>query len=206
MSLVYAFVTSLIDQHCCSLLVDLPLGVFARLDRVLRSAARLVGRISKFSSVSAYMHDALHWLPISRRIYCIATWFCITFLVMLHYTSVTSVTQCLMLQHIRWFVLLLGWVSASTDSLGHHTAPCFFGCGPIHLELPPLELRSLLVAQPSKFYNSLSLVEAGLGVLLSSFLMGRYTSSQNEWMNEIQRWVSIEKILIEYIKQLILIS
>lgn len=34
--LVDAFFTSLIN-HCCFLLVDLPLGVIARLDRVLRS-------------------------------------------------------------------------------------------------------------------------------------------------------------------------
>src|SRR6218665_880281 len=40
----------------------------ARLDRVLRSAARLVGGLSKFSSITAYMRDVLHWLPISERI------------------------------------------------------------------------------------------------------------------------------------------
>src|SRR6218665_3613250 len=38
------------------------------LDRVLRSAARLVGGLSKFSSITAYMCDVLHWLPISARI------------------------------------------------------------------------------------------------------------------------------------------
>src|SRR6218665_3513028 len=43
-------------------------GTLARLDRVLRSAARLVGGLSKFSSITAYMRDVLHWLPISERI------------------------------------------------------------------------------------------------------------------------------------------
>ena len=38
------------------------------LDRVLRSAARLIGRIPKYASVSAYMRDVLHWLPASQRI------------------------------------------------------------------------------------------------------------------------------------------
>src|SRR6218665_2418474 len=36
---------------CCSLLSGLPLGTLARLDRVLRAAARLVGGLSKFSSI-----------------------------------------------------------------------------------------------------------------------------------------------------------
>ena len=56
------------DAICCSILVGLPLGVLGRLDRVLRSAARLIGRIPKFGSVSAYMRDVLHWLPVAQRI------------------------------------------------------------------------------------------------------------------------------------------
>src|SRR6218665_1966278 len=51
LTLVHAFVTSRIDC-CCSLLAGLPLGTLARLDRVLRSAARLVGGLSKFSSIT----------------------------------------------------------------------------------------------------------------------------------------------------------
>src|SRR6218665_3706708 len=46
LTLVHTFVTSRIDC-CCSLLAGLPLGTLARLDRVLRSAARLVGGLSK---------------------------------------------------------------------------------------------------------------------------------------------------------------
>ena len=66
-TLVHAFVTSRLD-FCCSILVGLPLALIARLDRVLRSAARLIGRIHKFASVSAYMHGTLHWLPVSQRV------------------------------------------------------------------------------------------------------------------------------------------
>ena len=40
--------------------------------RVLRSAARLSGRIPKFGHVSSYMLDVLHWLPLQQRIsFCI---------------------------------------------------------------------------------------------------------------------------------------
>ena len=64
--LVHAFVASRID-HSCSVLVGLPLGLIGRLDRVLRYAARLIGHIPNYSSVSAYMHDVLRWLPVSQR-------------------------------------------------------------------------------------------------------------------------------------------
>lgn len=66
-ALVHAFVTSRLD-HCSSILAGLPLAQTARLDRVLRCAARLIGRIPKYGSVSAYMRDTLHWLPIAQRI------------------------------------------------------------------------------------------------------------------------------------------
>ena len=38
------------------------------LDRVLQTAARLVGRIPRFDRVSGYMRDVLHWLPNPQRI------------------------------------------------------------------------------------------------------------------------------------------
>ena len=64
---MHALVTSRID-HSCSVLVGLSLGLIGRLDRVLRSAAHLIGRIPKYASVPAYMRDVLHWLPVSQRI------------------------------------------------------------------------------------------------------------------------------------------
>src|SRR6218665_867688 len=54
LTLVHAFVTSRIDC-CCSLLAGLPLGALARLDRVLRSAARLIGGLSQ-----VFFHHCLH--------------------------------------------------------------------------------------------------------------------------------------------------
>ena len=66
--MVHAFVTSRLD-HCCSVLVGLPLTMTARLDRVLRSGARLIGGIPKYASISGYMRDTLHWLPIRQRIF-----------------------------------------------------------------------------------------------------------------------------------------
>ena len=38
------------------------------LDHVLRSAARLIRRLSKFDHISAYMRDVPHWLPLRQRI------------------------------------------------------------------------------------------------------------------------------------------
>ena len=38
------------------------------LNRVLRSAARLIGHIPKFDHVSSYMLETLHWLPTRQRI------------------------------------------------------------------------------------------------------------------------------------------
>jgi len=64
---MHAFVTSSPD-HCSSILVGLPLALTARLDWVLRCAGRLIGRIPKYGSVSTYMRDTLHWLPIARHI------------------------------------------------------------------------------------------------------------------------------------------
>src|ERR1700733_2493429 len=50
------------------------------LDRIFRSAARLVGRIPRYGHVSKFMLDDLHWLPLQQRIQfrlsCIA-WRCV---------------------------------------------------------------------------------------------------------------------------------
>ena len=66
-TLVHAFVCSRLD-YCSSLYVGLPQVRLNSLVRVLRSAARLVGGISRFAHVSAFMRDDLHWLPLQQRI------------------------------------------------------------------------------------------------------------------------------------------
>jgi len=78
-TLVHAFVTSRLD-HCCSDFVGLPLTLTARLDRVLRSAARLIGGVRKYASVSGYMRDTLQWLPIRQCIFyrvAVLVWHCL---------------------------------------------------------------------------------------------------------------------------------
>ena len=66
-TLMHSFITVRLD-YCCSLYVGLPACRSGCLNRVLRSAARLCGRIPKFGHVSAYMLDVLHWLPLLQRI------------------------------------------------------------------------------------------------------------------------------------------
>src|SRR6218665_2992144 len=66
-TLVHSFVTSRLD-YCSSLYIGLRATRLNCLHRVLRSAARLIGRVSKFDHISAYMRNALHWLPLSHPI------------------------------------------------------------------------------------------------------------------------------------------
>src|SRR6218665_3091204 len=60
--LVHLFVVSCLD-YCGTLYHGLPLSRIGSLNRVLRTAARLVGRIPKYGHVSEYMQDELNWLP-----------------------------------------------------------------------------------------------------------------------------------------------
>ena len=64
---MHAFVTNRLD-YCCSLYAGLPACRLGCLDRVLRSAARLISGIPKFRLVSKYMLDVLHWLHAEQRI------------------------------------------------------------------------------------------------------------------------------------------
>src|SRR6218665_3914596 len=76
---VHAFVANRLE-YCSSLYAGLPACRLACLDRVLRSAARLIGGIPKFGHVSKYMLDVLYWLPAEQRIsYRIASivWRCL---------------------------------------------------------------------------------------------------------------------------------
>src|SRR6218665_652122 len=136
-------------------------GTVARLDRVLRLAARLVGGgLSKFcffTLIPAYMRDVLHWLPISQRI---------------QYRITAMVSHCVLrcapsyLCHLCCPVSVLAarrvLRSAARGELLVHRARLaimqrrtFSVVGPSAWNNLPFELRSLLVVHPSKFYISL---------------------------------------------------
>src|SRR6218665_447403 len=66
-TLVHAFVVSRLD-YCSVIYEGLPACRLKCLDRVLRTAAHLVGRIPRFGRVSGYMQDVLHWLLYPQRI------------------------------------------------------------------------------------------------------------------------------------------
>ena len=50
-----------------TLFVGLLDSQLVRLQRVLNAAARLLSRISMFDSITPYVRDTLHWLPIKER-------------------------------------------------------------------------------------------------------------------------------------------
>src|SRR6218665_2692524 len=123
--------TSPLD-HCCSVLVGLPLTVTARLDRV-RSAARLIGGVPKDASISGYMRDTLHWLPIRQRIF---------------YRVAVLVWHCLYLQELcRPVSTLVGHQALRSSSGGKLLVP--------RLNTSTMQRRAFSVVAPS-IWNSLS--------------------------------------------------
>src|SRR6218665_3470359 len=68
-TLVHSFVASRL-YYCSCLYTGLPATRLSCLDRVLRSAARLIGRIPvpKYDHISPYMRDISCWLPARQRI------------------------------------------------------------------------------------------------------------------------------------------
>ena len=64
--MVHAFVSSRID-YCNSVLIGLPKVRLSSVQSVL-NAARLIARLPRYSHISTYMTNDLHWLPLSARI------------------------------------------------------------------------------------------------------------------------------------------
>ena len=154
--LVHAFITSRID-HCCSLLVGLPLKVLGRLDRVLRSAARLIAHLPKFAPISAYMRDVLHWLPVAQRIsYRVAALVsrCIlgcapSYLCDLCH-PVSDVITCRVLRSVTRGDLLVPRARLATRQ-----RRAFSVVGSSTWNDLPFELRLQLLTNPTGFYKSL---------------------------------------------------
>ena len=67
-TIVHAFICSRLD-YCNSLLMGLPKQRLSPLQSVLNASARLIARLPRFSHISTYMLDVLHWLPITARIH-----------------------------------------------------------------------------------------------------------------------------------------
>ena len=67
-TIVHVFICSRLD-YCNSLLMGLPKQRLSPLQSVLNASARLIARLPRFSHISTYMLDVLHWLPITARIH-----------------------------------------------------------------------------------------------------------------------------------------
>ena len=66
-SIVHAFICSRID-YCNSLFVGLPKVRLSPLQSVINAAAGLIARLPRFSHISTFMFEQLHWLPLTARI------------------------------------------------------------------------------------------------------------------------------------------
>jgi len=54
--------------HCNSFLFGLPEVRLSPIQLVLNTAARLIARFPRYSHISTYIFDELHWLPFPARI------------------------------------------------------------------------------------------------------------------------------------------
>src|SRR6218665_4042500 len=76
---VHAFVSARLD-YCSTLYTGLLALCLGCLERVIRTAGRLIGGILRTGHISAYLLDVLHWLPFHHRIiFCLAAlvWRCL---------------------------------------------------------------------------------------------------------------------------------
>ena len=77
------------------LFAGLPAGQMARLQSVLRAAARFILQLPSRAPVSAYMRDTLHWLSYPQRIIfklCLFTYKCLRGLAPPYPVSYTHLT------------------------------------------------------------------------------------------------------------------
>ena len=166
-TLVHSFVAIRLD-YCCSLYAGLPAVRLNCLDRVLRSAARLIGRIPKFDHISSYMRDILHWLPLRQRIaYRVAAlvWRCLLGLAPVYLTELCSPTLSARgsrsLRSVEHGLLSVPFARTSTKQ-----NRAFSVVGPSTWNGLPLVLRSLPRTPSQTFLSQLKMVlfgRAGVG-------------------------------------------
>ena len=65
--LIHALVTVRID-YCNSLLYGLPEYSLHILQKILKTAARILCRVLKFDHISVKLSETLHWLPVHQRV------------------------------------------------------------------------------------------------------------------------------------------
>ena len=131
-----------------------PLGSW---DDLIESCARLIGRLPKFASVSAYMCDVLHWLPVSQRIsYRIAAMVfrCVLGFAPSYLRDLCRPVSDVAARRVLRFAAS-GELLVPRARLATRQRRAFSVVGPsIWNDLPP-ELRSLLLINPTGFYKSL---------------------------------------------------
>jgi hypothetical protein len=167
LTLVHSFVTSRID-YCSSLYIGLPSSKLTCLDRVLRSAARLIGKIPKYGHVSNYMLDVLHWLPIRQRIefrVSALVWRCCQGLAPIYLRELCSLTLGIQgrrqLRSADKGVLLVPFARTATMK-----NRAFSVVGPVVWNSLPFELRLHPGTLPGSFLTKLKTVlfgRAGVG-------------------------------------------
>src|SRR6218665_3792845 len=131
-------------------------------NRVLRSAARLIGRVSKFDNISANMRDVLHWLPLRQRIefrVAVLVWYSLIGQPLP--TLLTFVAPPLALGAPVTFARL-----SRASFMSHLLAPPPCRVGPLVWNGLPLALRSLPRVFSQKFLQQLKTTlfgRAGVG-------------------------------------------
>src|SRR6218665_2327194 len=154
-TLVHAFVTSRLD-YCSTLYVGLPAVRLGCLERVIRTAARLIGGIPRTGHVSAYMFDVLNWLPLQQRIIFrigAMVWRCILGLAPAYLQDLCHPTPgtrgCSSLRSSEQGLLFVPFAHTSTTQ-----ARAFSVVGPSVWNGLPLSQRLLPMIYTDTFYSS----------------------------------------------------
>src|SRR6218665_3366955 len=155
------------------------------LNRVLRCAARLIGRVSKFDHISAYMRGVLHWLPLRQRIefrVAALVWYSLIGQAPAYFTDLCRPSlSARSTRHLRSDEQGLLHVPFARTSIMQSRA--FSVVGPLVWNGLPLALRSLPRVFSQKFLQQLKTLFGHVGVGSASeqpHLKRRYINVCNE--------------------------